>query len=92
MALPQRLGAPEVRSGSVATNDGVRLYYEEAGAGPPVVLVHGAGCSLRWWSRNFTALAARFRVVALGLGRIVALHRRSSTSYQIHEHIRCLYC
>jgi hypothetical protein len=29
--------------------------------------------------------------VGLGLGRIVALHHRSSTSYQIHEHIRCLY-
>jgi hypothetical protein len=27
----------------------------------------------------------------VGLGRIVALHHRSSTSYQIHEHIRFLY-
>jgi hypothetical protein len=32
------------------------------------------------------------RLVELGLGRIVALHCRSSTLYQIHLHIRCLYC
>jgi hypothetical protein len=29
--------------------------------------------------------------VLLGFGRIVALHCRSSTSYQIREHIRYLY-
>jgi hypothetical protein len=29
--------------------------------------------------------------VAIGLGRIVALYYRSSTSYQIRQHIRCLY-
>ena len=28
---------------------------------------------------------------AVGLGRIVALYYHSLTSYQIHEHIRCLY-
>jgi hypothetical protein len=27
----------------------------------------------------------------LGLDRIVALYHRSSASYQIHYHIRCLY-
>ena len=29
--------------------------------------------------------------VDLGLGRIVALHYRSSALYRIHEHIRCIY-
>jgi hypothetical protein len=28
---------------------------------------------------------------SIGLGRIVALHHRSSTSYQIHLHIWCLF-
>jgi hypothetical protein len=37
-----------------------------------------------------TIAAAETTVVA-GLGRIVALDHRASTSYQIHEHIRCLY-
>jgi hypothetical protein len=30
-------------------------------------------------------------MVGVGLGRIVALHHRSSTSYQIHEDNRRLY-
>ena len=34
---------------------------------------------------------AEMAVVDLGLGRIVALYCRSSTSYQMHEHIRYLY-
>ena len=29
--------------------------------------------------------------VMIGLGCIIALHQSSSTLYQIHEHIRCLY-
>jgi hypothetical protein len=29
--------------------------------------------------------------VAVGIGRILALYYHSSTLYQIHEHIRCLY-
>ena len=33
----------------------------------------------------------RAEAVKLGLGRLVALHHRSSTSYQIHKAIRCLY-
>ena len=31
-----------------------------------------------------------YRVVSLGLGRIVALCYRSSILYQVYEHIRCL--
>ena len=34
---------------------------------------------------------AFFVPVCIGLGRIVVLLGRSSTSYQICEHIRCLY-
>ena len=32
-----------------------------------------------------------FTLFQVGLGRTVALHHRSSTLYQIHEYIRCLY-
>jgi hypothetical protein len=31
------------------------------------------------------------RVYLIGLGRIVALYKRASTSYQIPEHNRCIY-
>ena len=60
------------QAGYVKTNDGVRLYYEEAGSGKDVVLIHGGGLSLEWWKRNFPVLAEEFHVVAAdtrGCGR-----------------------
>ncbi|HMQ35371.1 MAG TPA: alpha/beta fold hydrolase [Chloroflexaceae bacterium] len=41
--------------------------YGVAGAGPPVVLVHGLSGSTRWWRRNVPALAARLRVYVVDL-------------------------
>ena len=48
------------------------MYYEEQGAGAPVVLVHGLGGSTAMWQLVAGPLAERFRVVAYdlrGLGR-----------------------
>jgi pimeloyl-ACP methyl ester carboxylesterase len=42
----------------------VRLYYEEAGSGAPVLLIHGAGFSADCWRHNVPTLAQQFRVVA----------------------------
>ncbi|WP_316042207.1 alpha/beta hydrolase [Nocardiopsis sp. CNR-923] len=39
------------------------LGYDEAGEGPPVVLVHAAVAGRAMWDHQFTALSARFRVV-----------------------------
>lgn len=66
-AYPQRLAAAaaqwalthRVRAG------GWNLRYREAGEGPPLVLVHGLGCSTDYWVRNGAWLAAAgFRVLA----------------------------
>ena len=54
----------EQRTGFVAANDGVRLYYEDTGSGKPLVLIHGGGLSLGWWSRQVPVLGQRFRVIA----------------------------
>jgi pimeloyl-ACP methyl ester carboxylesterase len=43
---------------------GVRLHYEEAGAGAPLVLLHGIGASLRDWDMQLAVFARRFRVIA----------------------------
>ena len=57
--------APE---GTVASADGVPIYYRSAGAGEPtVVLVHCWGCSSDEWTDAMTALAPTHRVVALDL-------------------------
>ena len=39
--------------------DGVRVRYRTAGAGEPLVLVHGLSGSTRWWTPALPALAAR---------------------------------
>jgi 3-oxoadipate enol-lactonase len=43
--------------------DGVRLYYESHGDGPPLLLLEGMGGDIPGWRRNVPALATRHRVV-----------------------------
>ena len=43
--------------------NGTRLYYEVAGRGDPVVLVHGLCLDTRMWNAQFDVLADRYRVV-----------------------------
>ena len=52
--------------------EGSRLYYETAGSGPPVVLLHGGWLDLRQWDDQIDALARDHRVIrydARGYGR-----------------------
>jgi pimeloyl-ACP methyl ester carboxylesterase len=44
--------------------DGLRIAYEQAGEGPPLVLLHGALSDSRAWRAQIEALAAEFTVVA----------------------------
>jgi len=60
------------RASGLASVNGTRLYYETAGAGEPVVLLHAFTLDARMWDEHFDALAARYRVIrydARGFGR-----------------------
>lgn len=46
---------------------GTRLYYETAGSGPPLVLVHGFTLDSRMWDDQFEAFSRRYRVVRYDL-------------------------
>ena len=44
-----------------------RTHYQRAGNGPPLILIHGLGGSLRWWRPNIGAMAAIRTVYAVDL-------------------------
>ena len=46
------------------TPDGVRLYYEEAGSGTPIVFVHEFSGDLRSWEPQIQHFSRRYRCVA----------------------------
>lgn len=43
--------------------DGVRIFYEAAGEGPPVLLSHGYSATSRMWRGQVEALAPRYRII-----------------------------
>jgi pimeloyl-ACP methyl ester carboxylesterase len=58
--------------------NGRPIYYEVAGEGEPIVLVHGLSESTRLWYRNLPALAERYRVYLVdlpGFGAMRKFHR-----------------
>lgn len=52
----------EKQSG-VAEVNGTELYYETAGSGETLVLVHAHTCDLRMWDRQFETFARNYNVV-----------------------------
>jgi pimeloyl-ACP methyl ester carboxylesterase len=51
--------------------NGIRLHYEEHGAGNPILCVHGGGSSTLMWTDAFKELSS--------LGRVIAYDRRGCT-------------
>lgn len=63
-------------SGIVPVSGG-RLYYEEAGEGPPLVLIHAGVANLRQWDPQVPSFAERYRVIRYdtrGWGRSESEH------------------
>ena len=62
----------------IARNDGLDIYYETAGAGPPVVLLHSFLCSGSMWAEQIEPLAQSQLVInvdARGHGRSSHIER-----------------
>ncbi len=51
-------------AGAWYEHDGYPIFFREAGAGPPLLLIHGFPTSSWDWRRIWPGLASRFRVVA----------------------------
>jgi pimeloyl-ACP methyl ester carboxylesterase len=69
--------------------EGARLYYEEAGQGTPVVLIHGGFLDRRMWDGQFEVLARRFRAIRYDV-RGHGLSRTDSVSFADHEDLHRL--
>lgn len=57
--------------------NGTRLYYEVAGTGTPVLLIHGFTFDARMWDQQFEALAEHYQVIRFdlrGFGRSAVPH------------------
>ena len=52
----------EIRSGFAEIN-GARLYYEDAGQGFPIVMVHAGIADHRMWDDQFPVFAQQYRVI-----------------------------
>jgi pimeloyl-ACP methyl ester carboxylesterase len=50
------------KSGFIPVNGG-RLYYEEAGDGPPLVMLHAGVANLRQWDAHVPVFAEHYRVI-----------------------------
>lgn len=48
----------------VRTDDGLQIYYEELGSGPPVLLNHGFRADSNMWRKQMAALSDRYRVIS----------------------------
>jgi pimeloyl-ACP methyl ester carboxylesterase len=62
-----RAAVPNATYSHFADVDGVRLHYQEKGAGAPLVLLHGYTASTFAWKDVFDPLSQQFRVIAVDL-------------------------
>ena len=52
-------------AGAYFDHDGVRLYYEVYGAGPPLLLIHGNGASIRGFTDQIDYFRQKYTVIAM---------------------------
>ena len=80
--------APTATEGYAEVN-GARLWYEVAGVGPPLVMVHGHLIDSGQWDSQFAEFAREFRVVrydARGFGR----SDKPAQPFAFHEDLRAV--
>ena len=79
----------EVKTGFADVN-GAKLYYETAGEGDPVILIHGYGGDRRDWDYLFRPLAEQHQVVRYDLRGFGKSDRPTTEPYSHVEDLKAL--
>ena len=74
----------------IETNDGVSLYYEEAGSGQPIVFLGGWCMSTPWWQGQMDSLSKTFRCIAFD-PRNYGRSQKVEHGNRMSRHARDLY-
>jgi len=81
-----------VQSG-IAEVNGTKLYYEMAGSGQAMVLLHGGAVDSRAWDDQFAEFAAHYRVIRYdlrGAGKSASPEKPFSNSEDLHALLQFL--
>jgi len=79
----------DVTSGTAAVN-GTQLYYEIAGEGHPLVLIHGFALDCRMWDAQFAFFSRSYRVIRYDLREFGRSQARSPQRFSQAEDLRAL--
>jgi 3-oxoadipate enol-lactonase len=85
---PPRVTYQQIDSGSVAVN-GTHLFYEAAGHGSPVILLHAGNLDRRVWAPQFVRFAQEHRVIRYDL-RGFGRSGPADAPFQHHEDLSAL--
>lgn len=75
----------------LTTNDNAKIYYTESGQGKNLLMVHGYGCSGKYFENNIPELSKHFHVITVDLrghgnsNEAVSGERISRLATDIHE-------
>jgi len=70
--------------------NGTRLYYEVAGSGQPLVLIHGYALDTRMWDDQFDAFSKQYQVIRYDLRGFGKSAVPTGESYAYHEDLKAL--
>jgi pimeloyl-ACP methyl ester carboxylesterase len=65
MTLPPTPMLPRAQQSGLAPVNGIRIWYAQFGAGPPVILLHGGLANANYWGNQVPALARHYRVIVM---------------------------
>lgn len=78
------------RTAGITEVNGTRLYYETAGEGIPIVLIHGLGLDTRMWDGQFETFAETHRVIRYDLRGFGKSDLPTGASFRHADDLRAL--